>query len=70
MTGTGLGTALRRRAGRIRVLSRVESGQALVETVMVTGMLVVIAIFLTKLIRPVLLDAFEKISKALATVGP
>jgi hypothetical protein len=47
-----------------------ESGQALVETVMVTGMLVSIAIILTKLIRPVLLDAFEKISKALATVGP
>ena len=49
---------------------RAEAGQALIETVMATGFLVAIAIALNKMIAPVVLDAFEKISKALSAVGP
>ena len=59
MTGRGL-----------RARSRAQAGQALIETVMVTGLLVAIAIALNKMIAPVVLEAFEKISKALSAVGP
>jgi hypothetical protein len=37
---------------------------------MVTGFLVAIAVVLNRLFGPVILEAFEKISKALASVGP
>ncbi len=50
-------------------LSR-EEGQALLETVMVTGFLVAIAVVLNRLFGPVILEAFEKISEALSSVGP
>jgi hypothetical protein len=59
MTGRGLRARLR----------RVE-GQALFETVMVTGFLVAIAIVINRLFGPVILEAFENISKALSSVGP
>jgi len=49
---------------------RSEAGQALLETVLATGFLVAIALAMNKLLGPVVLDAFEKIAKALATVGP
>ena len=55
-----------RRAAR----SRSEHGQALIETVMATGFLVAIAIALNGMLRPVVLEAFEKIAKALSSVGP
>jgi hypothetical protein len=45
-------------------------GQALFETVMVTGFLVAIAIVINRLFGPVILEAFENISKALSSVGP
>lgn len=48
----------------------VERGAALLETVMSTGFLVVIAVALNKMFGPVILDAFEKIAVALASVGP
>jgi hypothetical protein len=47
-----------------------ERGQVLIEYVMATGFLVAIAIVINKLFAPVVLDAFEKISKALSSVGP
>jgi hypothetical protein len=47
-----------------------ESGQAFLETVMVTGFLVAIAVVLNRLFGPVILEAFEKISEALSSVGP
>ena len=56
------------RGFRARLLDR--EGQALLETVMTTGFLVSIAIVLNKLLGPVILEAFEKISKALSSVGP
>ena len=40
------------------------------ETVMVTGFLVAIAVVLNRLFGPVILDAFENISRALSSVGP
>jgi hypothetical protein len=49
---------------------RPETGQALLETVMATGFLVAIALAMNRLLGPVVLDAFEKIAKALASVGP
>lgn len=50
-------------------LRRVE-GQAFLETVMVTGFLVAIAVAINRLFGPVILEAFENISKALSSVGP
>ena len=47
-----------------------EVGQALLETVLATAFLVAIAIAINGMLGPVVLDAFEKIAKALATVGP
>jgi hypothetical protein len=49
---------------------RAEAGQAFLETVMVTGFLVAIAVVLNRLFGPVILQAFEKISEALSSVGP
>jgi hypothetical protein len=59
MTATGL-----------RARLRCEAGQAFLETVMVTGFLVAIAVVLNRLFGPVILDAFENISRALSSVGP
>ena len=59
MTARGLRARLRR-----------EEGQAFLETVMVTGFLVAIAVVLNRLFGPVILEAFEKISEALSSVGP
>jgi hypothetical protein len=85
MTGTGLRARLGRQAvrlradpaGRLRVASaghagarRAEAGQAFLETVMATGFLVAIAVVLNRLFGPVILEAFEKISEALSSVGP
>jgi hypothetical protein len=56
-------------AGRLRALRRAE-GQAFLETVMVTAFLVAIAVVLNRLFGPVILEAFEKISEALSSVGP
>ena len=47
-----------------------QRGQALIETVMTTGFLVAIAVVFNKLLRPVVIDAFEKIALALSSVGP
>lgn len=47
-----------------------EAGQALIETVMTTGFLVAIATFLNKVFGPVILEAFENIAAAIASVGP
>ena len=47
-----------------------ERGAALLETVMSVGFLVVIAIGMSKLLRPVVTEAFEKIALALSSVGP
>ena len=47
-----------------------QSGQAMLETVMTTAFLVAIAVVINKLLGPVLLDAVEKIGKALSSVGP
>lgn len=47
-----------------------ESGQALLETVMSVGFLVAIAIAMNKMLRPVIVDAFEAIATALSSVGP
>jgi hypothetical protein len=49
---------------------RRQEGQAFLETVMVTGFLVAIAVVLNRMFGPVILEAFEKISKALSAVGP
>lgn len=49
---------------------RQDGGQALLETVLATGFLVAIALAMNRLLGPVVLDAFEKIANALATVGP
>ena len=49
---------------------RSQGGQAFLETVMVTGFLVAIAVVLNRLFGPVILEAFEKISTALSAVGP
>jgi hypothetical protein len=77
MTARGLCARLRREGGRLRAASashaealRAEAGQAFLETVMVTGFLVAIAVVLNRLFGPVILEAFEKISKALSSVGP
>ena len=59
MTGRGLRARFRR-----------AEGQAFLETVMVTGFLVAIAVVLNRLFGPVILEAFEKISEALSSVGP
>jgi hypothetical protein len=74
MTARGL---LRREEGRRCAASashagagRAEAGQAFLETVMVTGFLVSIAVALNRLFGPVILEAFEKISEALSSVGP
>ena len=45
-------------------------GQAMLELVMTTGFLVAIAVVLNKMLGPVVLQAFEKIAKALSSVGP
>ena len=50
--------------------NRSQKGQALVETVMAVGFLVAIAVAINKLLRPVVLEAFEKIATALSSVGP
>ena len=47
-----------------------QAGQALLETVLSTGFLVAMAIALNRMLRPVLVEAFEKISSALSAVGP
>ena len=47
-----------------------EKGQALLETVMSVGFLVTIAIAMNKMLRPIVVEAFEKIATALSSVGP
>ena len=47
-----------------------EKGQALLETVMSVGFLVTIAIAMNKMLRPIVVEAFEKIAAALSSVGP
>ena len=47
-----------------------EKGQALIETVMSVGFLVAIAIAMNKMLRPIVVEAFEKIATALSSVGP
>ena len=47
-----------------------QRGQALVETVMATGFLVALAIFINKTLGPIVLEAFENIAQALARIGP
>ena len=47
-----------------------EKGQALLETVMSVGFLVTIAIAMNKMLRPIVVEAFEKIASALSSVGP
>jgi len=47
-----------------------ERGQAFVETVLSTGFLVAMAIAINKLLRPVLVEAFEAITLALSSVAP
>ena len=47
-----------------------EKGQALLETVMSVGFLVAIAIAMNKMLRPIVVEAFEKIATALSSVGP
>lgn len=64
------GRRFRLGVGLARNQSDSEKGQALLETVMATGFLVAIAIAMNKLLRPVVVDAFEKIAAALASVGP
>jgi hypothetical protein len=54
----------------LRARLHCDEGQAFLETVMVTGFLVAIAVVLNRLFGPVILEAFEKISKALSSVGP
>ena len=49
---------------------RSEDGQAFLETVMSTAFLVVIAIAMSKMLRPIVVEAFEKIATALSAVGP
>jgi hypothetical protein len=65
-----LAAALRREAACLAGARRAEAGQAFLETVMVTGFLVAIAVVLNRLFGPVILEAFEKISEALSSVGP
>lgn len=57
-------------ARRLCARIRRQEGQAFLETVMVTGFLVAIAVVLNRMFGPVILEAFEKISKALSAVGP
>jgi len=57
-------------ARRLRARLRRAEGQAFLETVMVTAFLVAIAVVLNRLFGPVILEAFEKISEALSSVGP
>ncbi len=61
-----------KRAARVcsRQPQQAQKGQALVETVMATGFLVAIAMALNGMLRPVVLEAFQKIAKALSSVGP
>lgn len=47
-----------------------QAGAALLETVMSVGFLVAIAIVMNKMLQPVVVEAFEKIATALASVGP
>ena len=54
----------------LRARRRRDEGQAFLETVMVTAFLVAIAVVLNRLFGPVILEAFEKISQALSSVGP
>ena len=60
----------RLRSARRAAELRSQKGQALVETVMAIGFLVAIAVAINKLLRPVVLEAFEKIATALSSVGP
>lgn len=53
-----------------RARLRSDEGQAFLETVMTTAFLVAIAIVLNKLLGPVILDAFEKITEKLSSIGP
>ncbi len=65
--------------GRLRAKLRVrfdgkeldpENGQALLETVMTVAFLVTMAIAMNRMLRPIVLEAFEKIATALSSVGP
>jgi hypothetical protein len=56
--------------GLFRARFRSDEGQAFLETVMTTALLVSIAIVLNKLFGPVILDAFEKITEKLSSIGP
>lgn len=47
-----------------------EGGQALLESLMVLGLIVVIAILINDLLAPVVLEAFQSIAKYLSSVGP
>lgn len=59
-----------RSGGPGRHRRRSEKGQALLETVMSVGFLVAIAIAMNKMLRPIVVEAFEKIALALSSVGP
>ncbi len=55
---------------RLKIRRGDNQGQAFLETMMVTAFLVAIAIVINGLFGPVVLEAFEKISEKLASVGP
>ena len=55
---------------RLKRRSGDRQGQAFVETMLTTAFLVAIAIVMNELLGPVVLEAFEKISEKLASVGP
>lgn len=63
---TLLGGRLRQRRGELCA----DSGQAFLETVLATAFLVAIALAMNKILGPVVLDAFEKVAKAISSVGP
>ena len=55
---------------RLKIRRGDHQGQAFLETMMITAFLVAIAIVMNGLLGPVVLEAFEKISEKLASVGP
>jgi hypothetical protein len=65
-----LETAERMKLSPFRARLGSDEGQALLETVMTTAFLVAIAIVLNQLLGPVILDAFEKITEKLSSIGP
>jgi len=72
-TSCGLFRSLSRSLSRAAVgyrRSGGENGAALLETVMSVGFLVAIAMAMNAMLRPVVVEAFEKIATALSSVGP